>query len=67
MLYIASNWKATIHIYSLKKFPKIQKFIAFTIGRWPDMGTPSQNSVIFEKYFFGLKKILKNYKNWMVL
>jgi hypothetical protein len=36
-------------------------------GRWPDMGTPSQNSVIFEKYFFGQKKILKNYKNWMVL
>jgi hypothetical protein len=31
------------------------------------MGTPSQNSVIFEKYFFGQKKILKNYKNWMVL
>jgi hypothetical protein len=26
----ASNWKATIHIYSLKKFQKIQKFIAFT-------------------------------------
>jgi hypothetical protein len=26
-----------------------------------------QNSVIFEKYFFGHKKILKNYKNWMVL
>jgi hypothetical protein len=31
------------------------------------MGTPSQNSVIFEKYFFGQKKILKIYKNWMVL
>jgi hypothetical protein len=25
-------------------------------GRWSDMGTPSQNSVIFEKYFFGQKK-----------
>jgi hypothetical protein len=36
-------------------------------GRSSDMGTPSQNSVIFEKYFFGQKKILKNYKNWMVL
>jgi hypothetical protein len=36
-------------------------------GRWSDMGTPSQNSMIFEKYFFGQKKILKNYKNWMVL
>jgi hypothetical protein len=36
-------------------------------GRWSDMDTPSQNSVIFEKYFFGQKKILKNYKNWMVL
>jgi hypothetical protein len=27
---VASHWKATIHIYNLKKFPKIQKFIAFT-------------------------------------
>jgi hypothetical protein len=25
----ASHWKATIHIYSLKKFQKIQEFIAF--------------------------------------
>jgi hypothetical protein len=23
------HWKATIHVYSLKKFQKIQKFIAF--------------------------------------
>jgi hypothetical protein len=38
-----------------------------TFGRWSNMCTPSQNSVIFEKYFFGQKKILKNYKNWMVL
>jgi hypothetical protein len=30
MLCVASHWKATIHIYSLKKFQKIQKFIAFT-------------------------------------
>jgi hypothetical protein len=30
MLRIASHWKATIHIYSLKKFQKIQKFIEFT-------------------------------------
>ena len=29
--------------------------------------TPSQNSVILLKIFFGQKKILKNYKNWMVL
>ena len=29
-LCVASHWKATIHIYSLKKFQKIQKFIAFT-------------------------------------
>jgi hypothetical protein len=29
MLLIASHWKATIHIYCLKKFQKIQKFIAF--------------------------------------
>jgi hypothetical protein len=26
MLCVASHWKATIHIYSLKKFQKIQKF-----------------------------------------
>jgi hypothetical protein len=25
-------------------------------GRWSDMGTPSQNSVIFEKYFFWSEK-----------
>jgi hypothetical protein len=30
MLRVASHWKATIHIYKLKKFQKIQKFIAFT-------------------------------------
>jgi hypothetical protein len=24
-----SHWKATIHIYNIKKFQKIQKFIAF--------------------------------------
>jgi hypothetical protein len=27
---VASHWKATTHIYSLKEFQKIQKFIAFT-------------------------------------
>jgi hypothetical protein len=30
MLCVASHWKATIHIYDLKKFQKIQKIIAFT-------------------------------------
>jgi hypothetical protein len=30
MLYGASHRKATIHIYSLKKFQEIQKFITFT-------------------------------------
>jgi hypothetical protein len=30
MIRVASHWKATIHIYNLKKFQKIQKFIAFT-------------------------------------
>jgi hypothetical protein len=29
-LCVASHWKATIHIYNLKKFQKIQKIIAFT-------------------------------------
>jgi hypothetical protein len=30
MLHAMARWKATIHIYSLKEFQKIQKFIAFT-------------------------------------
>jgi hypothetical protein len=30
MLHVASHWKAAIHIYNLKKFKKIPKFIAFT-------------------------------------
>jgi hypothetical protein len=30
MLRVAFHWKATIHIYNLKKFQKIQKLIAFT-------------------------------------
>jgi hypothetical protein len=29
LIRVASHWKATIHIYNLKKFQKIQKFIAF--------------------------------------
>jgi hypothetical protein len=32
MLRVASHWKATIHIYNLKKFQKVQKFIAFTVA-----------------------------------
>jgi hypothetical protein len=35
----------------------MKQYCAF--GPWSDMGTPSQNSVIFEKYFFGQKKITK--------
>jgi hypothetical protein len=30
MLHRVSHWKATIHIYSLKKFQKIHKHIVFT-------------------------------------
>jgi hypothetical protein len=30
MLHVVSHWKATIHIYNLKKFQKIQNFIVFT-------------------------------------
>jgi hypothetical protein len=30
MLCVSFHWKATIHIYNLKKFQNIQKFIAFT-------------------------------------
>ena len=29
---LASHWKATIHIYNLKNFQKIQKFIAFMVA-----------------------------------
>jgi hypothetical protein len=32
MLHATACWKATIHIYSLKKFQKIQKFIAFIVS-----------------------------------
>jgi hypothetical protein len=32
-LHVASHWKATIHIFRLKKFQKIQKFIAFIAAR----------------------------------
>jgi hypothetical protein len=32
MLHATACWKATIHIYSLKKFQKIQKFIAFIVA-----------------------------------
>jgi hypothetical protein len=34
MLHVVFHWKATILIYNLKKFQKIQKFIAFT-GAYP--------------------------------
>jgi hypothetical protein len=39
-LCVTSHWKATIHIYNLKKIQKIQKFIAFTVA-YPK----SQNSM----------------------
>jgi hypothetical protein len=32
MLHATTCWKATIHIYSLKKIRKIQKFIAFIVA-----------------------------------
>jgi hypothetical protein len=32
MLHATARWKATIHIYSLKKFQKTQKFIAFIVA-----------------------------------
>jgi hypothetical protein len=32
MLHAMACWKATIHIYSLKKFQKIQKYIAFIVA-----------------------------------
>jgi hypothetical protein len=38
-----SHWKATIHIYNLKKFQKIQKFIAFT-SACPESLNPTYGS-----------------------
>jgi hypothetical protein len=32
MLQVTARWKATIHIYSLEKFQKIQKFVAFIVA-----------------------------------
>jgi hypothetical protein len=32
MFHATPHWKATIQIYSLKKFQKIQKFIAFIVA-----------------------------------
>jgi hypothetical protein len=32
MLHATACWKATIHIYSLKKFQKIKKIIAFIVA-----------------------------------
>jgi hypothetical protein len=31
MLHAMAHWKTTIHIYSLKKFQKVQKCIAFIV------------------------------------
>jgi hypothetical protein len=46
MLHAMARWKATIHIYSLKKFQKIQKFIAFIVA-CPRMQKPiSVNNVL---------------------
>jgi hypothetical protein len=33
MLSVASHWKATIQIYSLKNFQNIKKFIAFSLPK----------------------------------
>jgi hypothetical protein len=32
MLHATAHWKASIHIYSLKKFQKIQKIIACIVA-----------------------------------
>jgi hypothetical protein len=32
MLHAIARWKAAIHIYCLKKFQKIPKFIAFIVS-----------------------------------
>jgi hypothetical protein len=52
MLRVAFHWKATIHIYSLKKFQKIQKFIAFIVA-CPKM----QKSVVVLLVLWGLNLI----------
>jgi hypothetical protein len=46
MLHGAAHWKGTIHIYTLKKFQKIQKIIALTVG------CPKQQKVVFATMVF---------------
>jgi hypothetical protein len=45
MLHATARWKATIHMYSLKKFQKIQKFIAFTVA-CPRMQKPISVNIV---------------------
>jgi hypothetical protein len=42
MLHATACWKATIYIYSFKKFQKIQKLIAFIVAyaAYPRMQKP---------------------------
>jgi hypothetical protein len=45
MLHAIARWKATIYIYSLKKFQKIQKFIAFIVA-CPRMQKPISINIV---------------------
>jgi hypothetical protein len=45
MLHAMARWKATIYIYSLKKFQKIQKFIAFIVA-CPRMQKPISVNIV---------------------
>jgi hypothetical protein len=46
MLHATAHWKATIHIYCLKMFQKIQKFIAFVVA-CPKTQNPFRLTVFF--------------------
>jgi hypothetical protein len=62
MLCVASHWKATVHMYSLKKFQKIQKVFAFTTacpkslnsiyGNHRPLGVKSYFKFVVLKYAF---------------
>jgi hypothetical protein len=55
MIRVASHWKATIHIYNLKKFQKIQKIIAFSSACLesldPTYGSPRPLGVNLYAYY----------------
>jgi hypothetical protein len=56
MLHAMARWKATIHMYRLKKFQNFQEFIAFIVA-CPRTQKPISINIVL----FGLRKILYFY------